>query len=382
MDFLAGPPSKDEFEVSVFGPGTGEAIVLHLGNGAWGIVDSCRYPRTNEPAPLVYLKSIGVDTSQVRFVFASHWHDDHIQGLAETLDFCPDADFGCSQAYTGPQFEAVILEFPKSIKSAPIQEMRRCFELVENRPPIGPVHHTPTRIVERSRIWISDDGAVTVRALAPTPQAVSHAENDIVSRLLPLAKKRLSFGKFTSNRGSIVVVADMPGDSVLLGGDLEEAGSRGSGWSAVIARLQSGHTRGSVFKVPHHGSANADHDGQWTQLLTSQPISICTSYAPSRLPRLADISRILSRSARCYIAGMGDEYHAPLGRAERNAMAKDHVTIERPRKFGHVRLRQQVPSASGWSVEVSDGAGAVTTEMLQQRSDPGSSKRRKPRGRR
>ena len=383
MDFVAdGPPNDDEFEVSVFGPGAGEAIVIHLGGGAWGVVDSCRHPPTNEPAPLAYLERLGVDTGCVRFVFASHWHDDHIQGLADTLESCADADFGCSQAYTGPEFEALVLEFPKSMKSAPIQEMRRCFELIENRPPIGPVHHTPTRIVERSRVWVSNDGGLSVRALAPTSQAIAHAESDIVSRLLPLAKKRLSFGRFTPNRGSIVVVTELPGDSVLLGGDLEEAGSRGTGWSALIARLQPGHQRSSVFKVPHHGSANAHHDDQWTQLLVSDPISVCTSYASSRLPRLLDLRRILSRSASCYIAGTGGEYQPTLSRAERNAMAQDDVTIERTRQFGHVRIRKRMAAATGWDVELSDGAAAVTADMVQQRSQPRSSKRKRPRGRR
>jgi glyoxylase-like metal-dependent hydrolase (beta-lactamase superfamily II) len=124
VDFVADSlPGADEFEVSVFGPGTGESIVLHLGGGAWAIVDSCRYPPTNDPAPLAYLEQIGVSTSQVEFVFASHWHDDHVQGLAETLEACPRAEFGCSGAYTGHQFEALTLEYPRSIKSAPIQEM-------------------------------------------------------------------------------------------------------------------------------------------------------------------------------------------------------------------------------------------------------------------
>ena len=355
---------------------------MHLGHGAWGVIDSCRYPQTNEPVPLVYLTRLGIDPQQVRFIFASHWHDDHIQGLAETLEACSDAEFGCSAAYTGPQFEALVLEYPKSIKSAPIQEMRRCFELIEKKPPEGPVHHTPTRIVERSRVWASDDSAVVVVALAPTAQAIARAENDIVTQLLPRAKKRRAFGRLTPNQGSIVVAIELAADSVLLGGDLEEARSGGSGWSAIVAHLGGSYRASSVFKVPHHGSANAHYDGQWTKLLVEKPIAVCTTYSASRLPRLSDLDRLVRLSDSLFVAGSRDEYNVQLSRAERHAMKNDQVTVERARDLGHVRLRQKMPAAAkGWSVELSEGATSITAAMVERRTQA-STEQKRPRRRR
>jgi hypothetical protein len=245
VEFVAGgPPTSTEIEVSVLVAGKGETIVLHLGDNHWGIIDCCRLPTTNDAVPLAYLSQLGVDPSAVEFIFATHWHDDHIDGLAEVLGTCGNAEFGCSQAHTAPAFEALVLEYPKVLKSAPIQEMRRCFELIEARPPVGPVRHTPTRIVDRSIVWERDDKVVAVRALAPTPQAIARAEQDIATKLLPAAKKRLSLGKNTPNRASIVVNVEIPNDAVLCGGDLEESGSRGSGWSAVIARIGASHQKG------------------------------------------------------------------------------------------------------------------------------------------
>ena len=73
-------PSDDELEVSVFGPGIGECIVVHLGRHEWIIVDSC-CDTDNEPAATKYLKEIGIDTaSEVKLIVASHWYDDHIRG--------------------------------------------------------------------------------------------------------------------------------------------------------------------------------------------------------------------------------------------------------------------------------------------------------------
>lgn len=49
------PPAHDELEVSVFGPGYGEAIVIHLGENEWILIDSCIEPESKEPAAIHYL---------------------------------------------------------------------------------------------------------------------------------------------------------------------------------------------------------------------------------------------------------------------------------------------------------------------------------------
>jgi glyoxylase-like metal-dependent hydrolase (beta-lactamase superfamily II) len=86
MEELAGsdpaaPPGESEFEVSVFGPGHGECIVLHVGKGDWVVVDSHRDSETNEPVALRYLQTLGVNSAErVKMVVATHWHDDHMDG--------------------------------------------------------------------------------------------------------------------------------------------------------------------------------------------------------------------------------------------------------------------------------------------------------------
>jgi len=42
-------PAADEIEVTLFGPGYGEAIAVHLGEGAWLLVDSCIDPESKAP---------------------------------------------------------------------------------------------------------------------------------------------------------------------------------------------------------------------------------------------------------------------------------------------------------------------------------------------
>ncbi len=43
---MADSPGQDIIEVSIFGPGKGEPILVHLGRNEWIIVDSCINART------------------------------------------------------------------------------------------------------------------------------------------------------------------------------------------------------------------------------------------------------------------------------------------------------------------------------------------------
>ena len=98
-------PKVDELEISLFGPGYGESILLHIGDGKWIIIDSCIDKKSNQPAALNYLKNIGVDPSKdVKLVVATHWHDDHIRGLGRIVEECTEATFVCSTAIKNIEF--------------------------------------------------------------------------------------------------------------------------------------------------------------------------------------------------------------------------------------------------------------------------------------
>ncbi|MFC1926027.1 MBL fold metallo-hydrolase, partial [Chloroflexota bacterium] len=88
------PPASDELEISIFGSGYGESILLHIGNNQWIIIDSCLDNRTGRPAALVYLNNIGLDvTNAVKVIVATHWHDDHIKGISAICRECRNAKF-------------------------------------------------------------------------------------------------------------------------------------------------------------------------------------------------------------------------------------------------------------------------------------------------
>ena len=91
-------PKCDQIEVTLFGPGYGECILLHIGNGNWVIVDSC-FDEQKEPAALTYLCDLGSNPAEVvRLIVATHWHDDHIRGMGKLVEVCNNATFCCASA--------------------------------------------------------------------------------------------------------------------------------------------------------------------------------------------------------------------------------------------------------------------------------------------
>ena len=49
------PSARDEIELTLFGPGYGESVVLHIGDGA--VVDSC-IDKDGRPSALSYLENL------------------------------------------------------------------------------------------------------------------------------------------------------------------------------------------------------------------------------------------------------------------------------------------------------------------------------------
>ena len=85
-------PKHDEFELSLFGPGIGECIVSHLGNGKWLVVDSCLHPESKQPIALNYLEQLCIDPKEsIETILISHWHSDHIRGAANLVNNCSRA---------------------------------------------------------------------------------------------------------------------------------------------------------------------------------------------------------------------------------------------------------------------------------------------------
>lgn len=341
------PPGLDELEMTVFGPGVGECIVLHLGNNDWIIVDSCMLPTDAAPVALQYLNRIRVDASRnVRWVIATHWHDDHIAGLAKILKECATARFAMSAALSAQQFVQLVLEVDDQNRlvkhSSSASELAGILEVLKSRG-VGPYVVGPSAYAQDgSRLFQGGyDGSAEVWALSPSAATVTNASANLAERLLTQGDSR-RFKRFSPNDLSVAILVKAGGYSLLHGADLENTVAAEFGWKAVLGSALRPNAPAQGFKVAHHGSQNAHHDDIWRFLLVPRPIALLTPYAKLRnpLPTENDVQRVKGLAAKTYCTTWPPSTRPPrrrgvdgiVGGATRARRAVN-------RSSGHIRLR-------------------------------------------
>ena len=343
-------PDPDEIEISVFGPGYGECIVIHAGSGRWLIVDSC-WDKNHVPASISYLKSLGVNPAEaVVAVSASHWHDDHIKGLSETVKQCRSARLAFSGAFTELDFLALLQYFddqPVATIDRGGTEFLKCLQYA------GQVGRTIKPLLEDTVVADFDAGAlahgqrVELRALSPSSaQFVDFLRNcqRSIHCNLGTAKTRLA----SRNDLSVAMLLSIGEQSALLGADLEEIGDPDKGWQAVVKLRGSRKHLAHILKVPHHGSSSAHLDQVWENLLIPKPWSVITPWIRGgrTLPKPKDAERIRRHSTAAYLTSKSrSSLKLKYDWQTLKHIKRSNVKIEKAVfKGGHVTFRWRPPN--------------------------------------
>ena len=359
-------PEPNEIELTVFGPGYGECIVVHMGSGKWAIIDSC-LDDALEPASLSYLAKIDVSVEQaVVSVSASHWHDDHVKGLARTVEACRTARLSFGAALQSIEFVA----FLQAHEDQPVRKLDRggtellnCLRLVvEQGRTIKPLHED-TIIVDFDDHQLAHGLRVEMRALSPSGIQFS----DFLRRIgsfpgshIGQAKGRIS--EPSRNDLSVAMLFMVGDQAVLLGGDLEQLSDSQKGWQAVVEGRRGRRPLAQFFKVPHHGSHNAHNDDVWTEMLTELVSSIVTPWTKGgrRLPSDTDLDRLGGLSDKCYLtssrlASPKKRYSAEVMKLVKAADVKLDTSIY---SGGQVTIRW-VPNDGPPTIQLFNGAIVV-----------------------
>jgi len=345
---ISEPPNLHELEVSVFGPGVGECIVAHVGDGDWIVVDSCINRESQEPVALEYLKSLHVDIpSRVRLVVATHWHDDHIRGLAEVFRVAESAKFVDSAAYSLSFLARVVELGTKTAANASVtEEYSGIFEILKGRRNKGERKEAvgPLRAVANKRLLLLTGEDRTVRAevtaLSPSDGTFSKAEGEL-KRALSIIAERKRPSLLGPNQLSVVLWLRVGSLQVMLGADLEHVAGTTEGWKAIVNSKERPEGRAGIFKVSHHGSKNADCPECWDNLLSNQPIAVVTPYSPAKLPSNTDLARLCGQTNLLYLTSDHTRYKVPtLDRAVEKTLRESGIERRALEgKMGHVRLR-------------------------------------------
>lgn len=349
-------PFNDEIEVSIFGPGIGESIVIHLGDREWIIIDSCR-DKNKKPIALEYLKSLGVDLStEVKLVVSSHWHDDHIKGLSEIFNECSSASFSCAVSLLRKEFLTLVKTYGKDplIKHKGVKEFSNIFSILEKLPDKDP-RKTPIWAIENTTLLTNDK--YNLIALSPSNAAISQCLKDIAA-LLPKpheAKKDLMMEN--ANLAAVVITVNVGVWNILLASDMQINSNPSMGWSAIINSKGRVKSKAQILKIPHHGSGNGDSEELWNQLLEQNPIGIVTPYnrGPLKLPSDSDLKRIGKKCSNLYYTNL-PLFSVPKRRAPTVERTINETAVNRrvvKYKMGHVRLRNKINDTKGsWGKEL------------------------------
>lgn len=301
-------PAPDEIELSVFGPGYGEAIALHVGGGKWVLVDSCLEPESGLPATLQYLLRLGVDVGRdVPLIVATHWHDDHVRGLYGLVNTCTQAQLCISSALRSSEFGKLVALYASDSASG-LNEFAHIYEHILLRRGSSAGRTIKLALADKllytTALHGAPDPLVTeIFAVSPSDSALLYAELALAQQTPTAGSARHRLIAPSPNHASVALWIRVGHVRILLGADLENTSQAGTGWSAVLFDSNVVDRQADVFKVPHHGSSNGHHDQVWTQLLTSSPFAVITPFRNGRhlLPAVSDIERIRALTPNLYL---------------------------------------------------------------------------------
>ena len=300
------PPKRNEIEISIFGPGYGESILIHIGDNKWIIIDSCIEPQNKEPAALQYLISIGLNPAEVvKLIIVTHWHDDHIRGMGQIFEVCQDAEIIISSALHNDEFLSLVSIYTEfGLDYSGIDEFKKIFHELKNRSKNKSTKPLKFAVADRP-LWKSKTevgGNCTVYALSPNDAAIL-ASKLAIGKLIPnSSQNQKGVPCLETNHAAVVLWVNICGYCILLGADLEEEANPTGGWSKIIESETRPEGTASFFKIPHHGSQNAHHNEVWQKMLSGNPVSVLTAFNRGKgpLPTEDDVKRICQYTDKAY----------------------------------------------------------------------------------
>lgn len=361
-------PAPDEIEVSVFGPGKGECIVLHVGGGRWVVVDSCVEPGDSWSVAERYLRGLGVALeSAVDMIVATHWHDDHIHGIARLLEQCEAAQFSCSAAMSRTEFWQYVLQMGTgslATEGAKVREFTRILAILQSE------HRLPLRAATESsdlRSWHASQmphgERCVLRSLSP-----SDLEHQLFLQWLATQKPAHMQPKRSTvdndhNVTAVVLNLQFCSCAVLLGADMEIHNDPRRGWAAVVATAMAREAMPAALnKVAHHGSINGYLEEAWVKLLEASPMSIVTPYNrlpdSRKLPTENDVQRMRARGRLLQTSPHAGTRIMTRDPAVARGLRESNIELRDMKgELGMVRFRRRLGAASTqWAAEMHGAA--------------------------
>lgn len=343
------PPNEDEFELTFFGPGFGESIVLHIPGIGWGVVDSCifRIDKETFVPPLEYLNFLKIEN--LAFIALTHPHEDHYKGMDDIIyHYLGRIDRVCRYAGEGVRELKVYLQ-NRGVKGTPgIASLASVFKAFKKAQEHGSDPRrlaAKTQIIPRQSVIINNKSLeVEALSLSPLPEDEELYVNILRGALPELNKPFQEILEREHNLISSAIWISFGELKVILASDVEKGRNSRSGWRGIVLSVDSPDLSVQALKVAHHGSVDAYYQKAWNQYCKLGKVtSILTPFikATQPIPAQEDFDRISNHSK--YIGLTGHiSYLRPVevyDRATARRLPKKWKVVAPPRECGMITIR-------------------------------------------
>ena len=237
---MGPPPGQGDLEITLLGPGYGESVVLHVGGGVWVVVDSC-LNANGSPQALRYLQSIGIDpATAVDLIVATHWHDDHIRGIAELVKACKKATFCCASVLCQKEFLIAAYAIEERHLSGGSSGMREIYDVISQ------LKQVPARLkLALANRLIFRRGDCEIWALSPNDSNFLGFLKAISGLLSKEGESKRWIPSLSPNNVAVALWVKVKDIALLLGSDLEKVG-----WVEILQDKDRPNGKASMFKGP------------------------------------------------------------------------------------------------------------------------------------
>lgn len=340
-------PDDDHLEITVFGPGYGESIVLHIPTIGWGIIDSCEFKSGTKSVnlPLEYLNGIlSPDFPELAFVILTHPHEDHYKGLDTIIKSYPGKikricwysgdgvrelkQYICQQKVAGrevlPGFAEVIKTMQDAVKTG--AQIRRLSELTS----------------------VAESPCASLIALSPSASNIKMYVQKLFKAIPQAGKPVLPMNNNEHNLISVALFLKYGNVQAILGSDLETKNDKSGGWNAIIYNDDIPDLWATFVKVPHHGSMTGYSDEAWEEhCKNNKPIAAITPFVQGNiyLPDENLVKLLKNKVEKLYLTSFPklqsniNKYYKKDVERNIRSRTRDFKIIEYPDKAGFIRFR-------------------------------------------
>lgn len=356
-DSFLKPPRANELEITCFGPGYGECIVVHIPGAGWGVIDSCVHEvgKSVKSLPLDYLLGILKEPyPKLAFVILTHPHEDHYRGMDVLIREYPGGvERVCRYGGEGVRELKTYINQRKLAYQSVLPGLIDVFKAMSESKTRGSQLrrlNEMSLILDLKEANVEGYGKTDIKllALSPSSQAVTKYVEILFNAYPEVGKPVHALRDDLHNLISVALLLQIGEIQIVFGSDLENYPDNSLGWSAVVLNCDIPDLRADLVKVSHHGSETGFNREAWKRHCgLKKPVSIITPFINGNkiIPTSEDAKRFKVMSSKVGLTSLtklsnnASKYYKRNVVQSINNKARCWSIVEHDKDVGFVRVR-------------------------------------------